>query len=90
VRPYSEATTERIEHLKRETLEGYNMAKLVRAEEMATMLEVHVDAIEMLVQNGMPEEAKGKFDPAVAVPWYLAYMRTKIFGKAKKLGFPLR
>jgi hypothetical protein len=47
------------------------------------MLEVHVDAIEMLVQNGMPEEAKGKFDPAVAVPWYLAYMRTKIFGKAK-------
>jgi hypothetical protein len=44
------------------------MAKYVRADEMARMLDVHVEA----------------------VPWYLAYMRTKIFGKAKQLGISLR
>jgi phage terminase Nu1 subunit (DNA packaging protein) len=66
------------------------MAKYVRAEEMATMLEVDVRAVEMLVENGMPEVASGKFDPNEAVPWYLAYMRTKIFGKAKLLGVILR
>lgn len=73
----------------RSNLEVETMAKYVRADEMAAILEVDVRAIEMLVKNGMPEAARDKFDPNEAVPWYLAHMRGKIFGKAKELGIKL-
>jgi hypothetical protein len=74
----------------RGNLEVETMAKYVRADEMAAILEVDVRAVELLVANGMPTAARDKFDPNEAVPWYLAYMRTKIFGKAKTLGVTLR
>lgn len=60
------------------------MAKYIRADEMAGVLSVTIERLSLLVAQGCPQNGRDKFNPDEVIHWYLAHTRQTIFENAKK------